>query len=67
MDMNLSSMMGANLQSLQQTVSMSVAKMAMNGEPAVMSEMISDFTQGQAPQPAPPSVDGLGQHLDVYA
>lgn len=65
MDATLSSYMTANLQSLQQTLSMSVSKMAMNTQTAVASEMISDFTEA-APAVSVP-VGDLGHSLDVFA
>ncbi|MBN7772078.1 putative motility protein [Clostridium aminobutyricum] len=67
MDVTLSSFMAPNLQSLQQTLSMSVTKMAMNSQTTVASEMISDFTQAEAASTASVPAGELGHHLDVYA
>lgn len=60
--MDISSMMGAQLASLKQVVSMSVLQMAQNTQAAGATVMLQDFAKAQAAAAPHPT---LGSSLDI--
>lgn len=62
-DMDINSLMSAQLGQLQQTVGMSIMKMAQASQAAGATVMLDDFSNAQATVQA--SHPSLGKHLDV--
>ncbi len=58
---SIAAYMGATHAQLMQTVSLSVADMAMNSSAQQMQEMVNQINE------IAPAVDGLGANLDVLA
>ncbi len=60
----LSSMLASTHAQLQQTLSLAVADMAMNGSAGQMAQLIEQIPES-APQQRPQGIDGVGVHINI--